>query len=456
VNTVTAFRKLLDRARNDEGISLIEVIVAMMVFAVIAVGAGVSTLTVLKMTEDNRSRQVASNLATSEVDLVRSANDPFAIVNTTKSVTLNGKKYTITRSTSWVEISGADVACGTGTGVMQSKRVNVTVTWDGMLTTTKPVRTDTLISPDDRINDPNLGSIRLSVLTAAGSGSEGVGVTIAAVTGGQTPASQPAATNSDGCSFALKLKPGTYSVTINRSGSVDTDQVTSPSKNVEVTAGGSAAAQFQYDYAGTFNLVYAPGSTVKLPTNLNTTFVSTYGYDYVSGVKSQVALHPITSGYGGIAGKYEPKVTGVTAGCVSPDPGAWPAATVSGVSLAQGVRTGNVAADPKGQATMNIPMGVMTVKTTAKAYVWATSATAPAAASDPGCSVSTVYSFGLLEAGTYTIALPYGTWQLATSGTNDSSGAVKTAIPTGNLGLIGKVLNLFGGTAVTLDPRLPL
>jgi len=449
-------RKRLARASDEAGISIVEVVVAMMVFAIIALGAGTSVLTIVKMTQDTRDRQVATNLATSELDLARAIDDPFDIVNGTKTQVVNGRTYTITRTVSWVATSGADVACGAGTGTMQSKRVNVTVTWKGMLSTTQPVRSDTLISPDDRINDPDLGTVRISVLGVDGTGSSGVRVTVTAVSGGggTTPAVQPDNTDTDGCSYALKLKAGTYSVTLSRSNSIDSTQAASPSQNVDVAAGGSTAAQFNYDFAAKFNLAYASNVTApKLPTNLTTTFVSTYGYYYTNPAVSQVSLHPIGSGYAGIAGKYEPKVTGVTAGCVSPDPAAWKAATVNGVALAAGVRLDNVAADPQGSVGMNVPMGAMTVKLTGAGYLFADSATAPAAAADPGCGVSTQYSFGYLTAGTYTIALPYGTWSIQSG--SRSNGSDRQPVATSNLGLIGTVLNLFGGTAVTLDPRMP-
>ncbi len=448
-------RKRLAAAQSDEGISLVEVIVAMMVFAIIALGVGYSALTILKMTDDSRSRQVASNLATSELDLARAAEDPFKIVNGTRVTEVSGTTYRLTRKTEWVDSTGADVGCGSGTGVQQSKRVNVTVTWDTMLNTTAPVRSDTLISPDERINDPSLGTIRVSVLNAAGTGSPGVGVTITPTASGAALAQQPDATNTDGCSFALKVAPGTYRVAIARAASVDTDQVANPSKSVVVTAGGSVAALFQYDYAATFTINYASnntGAAPKLPTDLDTTYLSTYGLDYDTGRKSQATLHPVPSGYTGMAGKY---VTPVPAqggnppvpGCLSVDPVAWKAGTVNGVALANGVRADPVAAAPQGSATMNVPMGIMTVKYTGAAYLFAVSSTAPAAALDPGCSLAPTYSFGqVLINGTTTIALPYGTWTLYSSAT---AGGARTAIPGTNLGLVG------GGNAVTLDPRKP-
>lgn len=453
-------KQLLAKGRSEEGMSLVEVVVAMLVFAVISVGVAYSTITISKITEDTRDRQVATNIATSEIDYARGLQDPFLVVNQTKTSLVNGTSYTVVRSTEWVDTAGADVACGTGTGTLQSKRVNITVTWPGMLTTTQPVRSDTLISPDERINDPSLGTIRISTLTAAGTGSAGVGVTISPTSGGATLQDPPAVTNTDGCSFALKVVPGTYSVTINRANSIDANQLASPSKSVVVTAGGSVAALFQYDYAATFNLAYAnnntSGTPALLPTNLDTTFLSTYGaYVSTGGAKSQMLLHPVTSGYAGIAGKYIAPVSG-NQGCINVDPAAWPEATVNGKLMASGVRTANVAAAPQGSTNMSIPMGIATVTMPSNSYLFAVSVAGPAGSSDPGCAAAPTYTFGQLS-GAKTIALPYGSWVLYYG--SNSNGSGKIPVPAASVGVVGSLVGgltsiLTGGTTITLDPRL--
>ena len=447
-------RALINRASTDEGFSLVEVVVALMVFSLIAIGVGYSTLSIIRITEDTRSRQIATNLATTEIDNTRAAADPFSIVNGSYTSVVGTTTFTINRATSWVTLSGADVACGSGTGTLQAKRVNVTVTWAGILNTTPPVRADTLISPDNRINDPSLGTIRISVLGVAGTGSSGVHVTIAPTSGGAALTDPPADTDTDGCSYALKVTPGTYSVTLSRSNSIDSAQVASPVKSVVVTAGGSIATQFQYDYAAKFNLVYAGNiSGVKLPSNLDTTYISSYGTYVDSGTKSQISLHPYSSGYSGLAGAYVAPSTSVPAGCISVDPAAWPAGTVNGVSLAAGVRQPAVAAAPQGQVTMNVPMGLATVKYTGVAYLFAVSATASAAAGDPGCGVPMTYAYGnVLTNGTITVALPYGSWTLYSS--TSSSGSSKTAIAVANLALVTGTRGYLAGNVITVDPRV--
>lgn len=454
VIAVTWLRTRLRAAQPDSGVSLIEVIVAMLVFAIIAIGVGYSTVTIVKLTDDTRSRQVATGLATSAIDLARSIEDPFDIVNLTTTQVVGDTTYTIARSTSWVETSGADVGCGTGTGTLQAKRINVTVTWAGMLSTTQPVRSDSLIAPDTRINDPARGTIRISVLGVDGVGEEGVSVTVTPTTGGAVLTEQPDATNADGCSFALKVVPGTYSVTVSRSGSVDQNQNAAPSTSVVVTAGGSVAAQFQYDYAGLYNLIYASnysGGGLRLPTNLETTFITSAGTSVISGRPSQISLHPYSSGYSGVTGRYiAPSQS--SAGCVNVDPAAWPAATVSGTALAAGVREPAVAAPPQGTTTMNIPMGILTVRHTTTAFLTAVSATAPAAAADPGCATAMTLSFGqVLTNGNTVVALPWGSWNLYSHST---ANGIRTPIVGGSI--TTNVRAFLSGNTVTLDPRRPV
>jgi len=446
--------RTLKHATSDEGMSLIEVMVALMVFAVIALGVGASSLTILRMTEDTRSRQVASNLATSELDAVRGLPDPFKVTNVpVREVVVSGITYTVTRLTSWVDTSGADIGCGSGNGLLKSKRVNVEVRWVGMLSTTSPVRSDTLISPENRINDPSLGTIRVSVLNSGGTGFSGATVTITPQ--GSTGAvldEQPAPTDSDGCSFALKVTPGSYTVSISRAGGVSTTHATSSSTAVTVAAGGSVGAAFQYDLASTYSLNYAnnyAGPAPKFPIDLNTTYFASLGSYIETGRKAQTSLFPSTSGYVGIAGNYVAPVAG-TAGCISVDPLSWSQGTVAGVALADGARPAPVAAKPNTTYSMGIPMGVLTVKSTGVGTLTAVSATPPSGLGDPGCASPMTYSFGqVLINGSTTIALPFGSWTL--SSTNSSG--TKSAITGANVAV--NTRGSVTANTVTLDPRLP-
>ncbi|MBG6055654.1 Tfp pilus assembly protein PilV [Salinibacterium sp. CAN_S4] len=457
--------RLAAAQRGDAGLGMIEVIVALAIFMVVAIGIAYSAISTLRIAADSESRVIATNLAASEIDNARAAGDPLDLFSNTRTVTVNGMVYTIARTAGWVSSTGTSSGCGTGTGALQYKQVDVKVSWPTQISATQAVRANTLVAPVSRLNDPSFGTILVSVLAAAGTGASGVPISVAFSGGGAAVAMDP--TDSDGCSYAFKVTPGTYVVSINKSGYISSDQKSSPSVSLEVKAGDTLSAQFSYDLAARFNLNYASNfplvSNELRPNNLDTTFISTYGsFVNSTGTPSMLSLHPFSSGYTTIAGKYVTPIaatpsSAAVAGCLSPDPSSWPAGTVNGVNLAAGEQSPAVAAGPGLTANMNIPMGVFSLRYTGAddRYFVAESIAPSAGSGDPGCDVPMRYVFSekLDDNKDYNLALPYGTWKLSTS--NNSSG-------TGSLaGVVDSIVGaLLGGppptaTSFTLDPRVP-
>jgi len=454
---LSLLRHLVRRlTRNDAGVSLIEVLVAMLIFAIIAVGVGYGLITSLYLGNDARSRESAVNLAAQEIDLARSAGNVFAVLENTSTVVQNGTTFTLHRSTNWETTTGADGNCGSGGGQLRYRRVNVTVTWDSMRATTPVVRADSALGPGRRINDPALGTILVSVLTASGSGAAGVAVSAVpgvVPNGAATLTEAPAATDAEGCSYLLKVQPGTYDVTVSRPNFVDRDQATSSTQTVGVAAGGAASIAFAYDLAGTVTARYGTnftsGSTL-LPTNLSTTFRSTYqSYTPVnaSNANEQIfRLHPFAAGYAAFAGSFVAAIPS-TPGCASVDPAAWTTPAVDG---AIGTAVAAVATLPGGSATVDVPLGVLTVTGLAGQFLRAESTTAPAGSGDPGCEVATTFNFGQLAADVTTqLGLPFGSWTFFSGA---ASGSETTPVPAANLAVLTR--GVAAGGVVTLDPRL--
>lgn len=424
-----------------------------MVFSVIFIGVGYGLIASVRLTADSRARVVASNIASGQIDAAQAAGDPFSLFDAVGTETVDGTVYTWERSTGWVTATGSNTDCGIGGGSLQYKRVNVAVTWQGKIGVSSPVRLDTILAPTSRINDPSYGSILVRVLAADGTGVPNIPVTITATSGGS--AATAASTDADGCSYALKVTAGTYAVKVHKANYVSDAQVANPSMSVVVAAGSTLSAPFQYDSAGRFDLKYAANqvATRVLPTALDTSFFSTYGQYATTGTAPSVNLHPFSSGYSVVAGKYVKPVvstTGVaTAGCVSPDPSAWPAGTVNGVALRAGVRAAPVAAAPGEPVTMPIAMGVVSAPLTGATTFVATSTAPVAGNGDPGCAVPMTYTFPAIGSGTTVdtalLALPYGTWTLYKK---SSTGTLTIAT-----GLTGTTVAPNG--SFTLDPRLP-
>lgn len=432
--------------RTDEGFSLVEAVVAMVVLGLVATGVSAGTGMVVKFTADTRARQVAINLAEQQLDLDRGVLDPFDIhcigvtadnpscTTPAKTQTVSGRTYTLRQATSLVTTDGTDITCGSGRTIYY-RRITVSVDWTGRLATTKPVQSDTIMAPNGRINDAATGSIAVLVTGANGTGQSGVTVRIDPASGTSTALqTQPELTDVDGCTYALGVYPGTYNVTISRAGYVDTKQDPSPTKPVTVVVGATAPQTFSYDEASSFTLRYPAGAT--LPTRLPVTFLkSTGGSAWISSTTAaaptSAALFPYSDGWAVMAG-VQADTNGLTR-CAAQDPSAW---TPGPYGAATRVQT---APGPGGSATVDVPMGVFSVRPLSSLALTAV-AQDVSTNGQPGCANASTQSYtfpSTISTSGAKLALPYGTYKLY-------SGNILSSLTN----LIGSSLNL---TAVT-DP----
>lgn len=456
------------RDSRDQGFTLIEVLVAMVVFGILSVLVAYLLTTAMTLTRSNRSSEVAANLAAQAIDQARSATNVFTVVSGVTTTTVDGTRYTVTKSAGWLTNTGSASDCGTS-GLLQNKTLNVSVTWAGMRTGASPVQASTLLAPAGPINDPTTGTIIIHARGAAnGSGTAGVPISVApdstvSPNTATTVSPAPPATDIDGCSYVLKVIPGTYVLTIGAAGDgrISSDQRNPLKLSVPVTAGQSSVIDKQYDTAATPKLTLSPGApaATMFPTNLTVTYAP-QGDPYtaqvtkttVGGVTTtSTPLFPFSSGYQVFAGTYVPAgpAGGATPICLSADPGHWTTPNASGNV---GVRPDPVPVDPGTVGSVAMPL--VTVTTSSK-WIVAVSAAAAPAIGDPGCATGMRMNFTQSSGNSAIIALPYGSWMLyALSNQNDAltSGALvdksKIALPAGSPAFTGS--NTF-----TLDPRLP-
>jgi len=433
IRRLAAVLRPADPADRDAGLSLVEVIVAMMVFSVIAVGMAFTITNSLVITRDSRARAIATNLAAQDLDLMRAQTNYDAVAGTPTDLVsvVGGITFTTRRVVSLVPAS-ADRAttdsCGASTtslgggsaGALQYKSVRTTVDYGGRKGFAKVVTADTVIAPPERITDVDSGAIIVSVSGASGAGTAGVSpvvTTASPANGAASLGAQPAATDAQGCSYALKVKPGNYLVKLSTSGYVSNEQVAAPVVPVTVTAGRSATARFAYDRSLPFTLRYAAnlpaGQPAPLvPSGMPTTFAA-------SAVATKQLVVP-TTGQTGTQRLY-PTGYNVIAGpssslCLSTDPGNW---STPVTALAPG-------APPVGAVGRQVPtsvspdapvgMGVVQVKVPLGSGGLTATLQSAGAAGDPGCESSAnggvvSYSFPGSAGSTVTLALPYGTWR---------------------------------------------
>lgn len=461
-------RRPIDRLRAllraESGIGLVEVLVALMVFSVIAIGMVYSMYSIQKLTGESMARETAANLASTEIDRVQSQPDPFKVFSSTTTPTVDGVTYTVKTKVGWVSTNGATGSCGQGGGNLQYKRVNIEVTWPGQYLD-RPVRVDSILAPDTRINDPAYGTILVVVTGEDGTGRSAVSVSVTKVVDGATITGTIDPTDSDGCTYILKVVPGTYKVQISKAGyrgKVDQQPSTPFKEDLQVVAGATATAAFTYDSASTFTLDYADNATntVSKPNNLDLTFVGGLSDVVDPPHDDSVTLYPMPGGYQAIAGAYST--------CANTDPLNWAAAS----GYLAGVRADEVGTAPGGTASMPVPMGVVQVKVpndSSRRYITAVQQSA-SGSGNPGCASTKSYTFSRFTANsTQYLALPYGTWKIYAGNSSgsttqlltSSSLVVKAAVvqPDGSGGLVPDVPGKSGvnssTSVVTLDPRQP-
>ncbi len=452
---------------DDRGMTLVEVITAMIVFAIIVSGALIGIATTMRISSDNSARSAATNLASAAIDSARveSQQNIVTMAGEVDTPAVNGRTYTVVRTLDWQYTNGTSNRCNAAASGTAAQllflQVHIKVTWTGM-GSAAPVVQDTALAPTSKINDPSLGTVLVSVQSVTGSGgTSGVVATVTPSTDvpnntAQTLTTQPTVTNADGCTVAIKVKPGTYSVTLSPSNGQqyrDQDQQANPQKTVVVKEGQSSGASFTYDPAVAVRMNYASNGSgsVLLPSNLITSFVSTYGTSTTSGTASPQYLSPITGGYTVYAGPYDSNTQladGSTNAnsCLSTDPTAWPKASDGRVGKAA---TGGIGVSA---TTADVSMGLATI-TIPKANTVITARLAPPSGDDPGCKVAQTLTFSRsVTAGSgntdVQVALPFGSWTITSQRTATSGGA--TAVTVKDTGRV--ILGALG--YVVLDPRV--
>lgn len=441
-------KKLRDRlsigSDRESGLTLIEVVVAMMIFMIIATSVLYTMVNLLQVSRDSRSRQVASNLAAQEIDLARDIADIFKVGTVSRTAQLNGDTYTVLRKSEWVTNVANSGACGTGGGTLRYKKVNVTVTWNGMRPGTTGVKTDTLINPKARISDPDLGTILTSVMTASGVGVAGIPVTAKTSSGTTLPS---VTTDSSGCAYFLNVTPGQYTVAISTTAGdyVDLSGNPTPSNLATVGKGTAASSTFYYDKAGSIQTTYRAAGAIT-PMALDTTFLSTRDAVVAEGPSSNITnprtnkVYPWPDGYTVLAGD--------TTQCAAHDPSLWTAAT----GKLDGQAPAAVAVDSVTPAAVTVPMGSVTVKNMGTSsgsnrYLVAVSSN-QSVTGQPDCVNDQTYRFPAATSSTMTVALPFGSWYLYRGTTTTFTPGNSFLIKNSDLTNILNVQNL-----VVLDPR---
>jgi prepilin-type N-terminal cleavage/methylation domain-containing protein len=419
---------------DDAGMTLIEIMVAMVVFGLVATGVAYGVEASTHSTRDSRMRIQAANLAAREIDIARnqfaSTANGVQTLAATSVVTnpnppsgaaagttymIDGLPFTVVRTVNWLPAGSSSSACDGGSAVaFPSLAVNVTVTWTAM-GTTRPVTTNTLLTPTKKQFDSTLGFLAVKVSGADGLGEPNVPVTLSGSGGTRT-------TGADGCTV-FAVAPGTYTATLNSTGYVNIAGQSTVTSSTTVTSGGLVKLPLSYDMAATLRLTLSTKTGWNLPTTAlpvtlyNSGLPSPYTTKPTGSGATQTVtnLWPFSSGYNVWSGQ-----------CNSADPS-------SG--------TGRAAATPLvGGGAVDVAVQVAPVTIHADGSLLGVNKGALANAS--------ILATPVVNTGCATAEKPL------TLGVTDSAGNLQTSLPAGQwtLSVSGKLLN----SAVITDSSHPL
>ena len=382
---------------DDDGVSLVEVIVAISVLAVVLTGTASALISSSAATRDSRDRSVGTNIAVEQLSQLQAM--PFTslvIGRTTDTVVVDGVTYDVTSDLDYVDVeSGADNSCNASSAPgadLDYVVADISVSWPRA--TGGPARTSSIITPGVGDLDPDKGQIAVTVLDRDAEGLAFRNVRYDA----QSPASGFGSqrTTSKGCAYFVNVAPGQYDVALDDNGYVDLEGNQLSSQTSTVVASTTSPLEFVYDEAASIEVTPIPaagspaaplvaaaqGYTVTntyLGTDQRKEFAGTGHPRVIDG------LFPFEGGYGLYDGMC-PAAAPVANG--APD-------------------TPVVAVDPGDESGTALSMHVVRIVGTPGVVVRATMDDAAAACTET-LEVGTMPGNGQLF-----VLMPYGTWRIA-------------------------------------------
>lgn len=434
--SVTALRRRLARLRvdgagPDDGVSLMEVMVALLVFAIVSSGV-IATLSLsVQETRDGRNRVQAAQLAARELEIARNRFTSTAVGAGPDSIVLNAvanpdartqvagspqvidrTPYTVTRTAQWTGASSAAGVspCDSGaTDTLTYLHVRVQVTWPQM-GRTPPVVSDTILTPPAGMTSPTpSGHIAVKILDAVGGPQPGVTITVS-----RTGYSRSGITSTDGCAIFPFLTPASYTTVVSSAGLpgtyVDQSGATSISTLIGVSAGNLQKQTFSYDQAATLSFAYEapagftmPAGLDAMPMKLSGSNLQPLGWKNYPGAGSPrtiADLFPSSAGYGFGLGTCN---SNTSAGTASTSPGVTTSVVYRPIPV-----TATVLMDGEGTPYSGVE-------------VTATGVT------DGGCPTAPTLVLGTTDAnGQLLTSLPAGTWVLKVTGTSAGANPAPT------------------------------
>jgi prepilin-type N-terminal cleavage/methylation domain-containing protein len=388
-------------ARDDAGFTIVEIVVAMVVFSVLLAASLPVLLSGTAATREAVQRTAAAELLTRQIEAAR-GTDALAIpdgrVVTTQVV--GGTTYTIMQDANYVSTGATDSVCESSSNSLAYKLVTVRVTWPGMAASIKPVRADTLraVGVGSDGLDATRGTLALSVVGASGAPTEDVPVTL-------MPGNLTRTTGSDGCAVFASLAPGTYTATASipgYSGSLNTQ--TASVSGLGVVAAGVRRGVLLYDTVRSVDVrTDAPAGAV-VPPGLALRAGDTY---------TPEGTLPTCGGTSGAAA-CAVATPGLVRG-LFPETWTFKVGTCSEAAPSQVVADLRPAVLALSPPTVTIPVGAVRVDVRTPAGAQAGRTVTATHGAGPGCPAGETWTLPSTASGGSFLVLPYGSWIFTSS-----------------------------------------
>lgn len=391
---------------------MIELVIAVSVFAILAGGLALTIDGGLNLARNNRNRSIAANLASQEMDQVR--QEKFVSLRlglVDRSEPVDGVAYTVRRESEWVDNESTTGPCDSANANPQVLRVSVSVFWPDMRGV-QPAKSSTILSPPVGSYDPNNGHIAVKVVGNDSQPLFGVPVTVT-----RTGFNRSLTTTSDGCAFFAFVPPETYTVGLGSVGYVDLQGNASPTRVTGVVSGETRAVPFDYDRAATLTLTVSSSGGGSFPSSLsvsvgNTALVPTGSKEFpgTGAIRTVGNLFPFSDGYSAWVGS-----------CADADPEGkdgnglryWPDAS----------RATALPTAPEGAATGTVDLPTVELQYGTHSVAPGTQDVVAVHDADNGCPTGLQYTVGTFSGpGSSQIALPYGTWTFTVPGRTPPDG----------------------------------
>ena len=297
---------------DQEGIILVEIIVAGLLLVIVSLGAFTAFDAATRSTAEERHRARANALAEADISRMRSMRiSDLSNLNQTRNVVQDTQSYTVTSQAQYQTDSTGTASCEAGAASADYIKITSTVTWPS-LGTRPPVTSASLVAPPNGSISATRGALAIAVQAAGGVGIPGVGIT------GTGAGSFTGSTGPTGCVIFGNLPAGTYTVTVSgvASGYVDPDGDAPEPVTTSVVGESTNTLVLEYDDPGTIPVTFTTRnySNTLVPSAADSIVVYNTGLEVArvfgtvgTQLETQTAtpMFPFTSDYAVYAGTCE-------------------------------------------------------------------------------------------------------------------------------------------------------